>query len=479
MMKDTRAMSARIGSKTMLAVAKLLSILIALTLAVRGIGAAPAQRPERTAHAPSAGDYPSIQAAIDANPGRMVYVPPGDYEIAEKIRLTRDRSGLCGPGWIIQTNPDAPIIEVVRAANVEIRGLTLTRPEGRRETRAEGVQAVGCREPVLENLRVLENHSSRSAIGLHGCDGAQVRNCLVRNYHRIDVDDRTKIPYYGYAFNCIAGFGIEAEHGSRVLIQGNRVIEERLRATRELKEKLRLGQFVKKNPIKGTLMNQKFWDGEYAQNWHQGSAILVDGPQDAEAIQILGNYVENAGQGVDIHADRVTIAENVVNNAHIGMKAMHGSRHVLILGNQFIKNDLWSIGLMPGTASHAARPARAGQPALADNGDGGSIIANNIISAFGYGDSHWVWGSDNAPIKFDRGPLPDTPPLGEVIVQGNVVYDTGRDQSIVDGKPKTEPPRYRYAVLVATGPGGPKGLHFSNNLLHPGTEGVSNVELKP
>jgi len=35
------------------------------------------------------------------------------------------------------------------------------------------------------------------------------------------------------------------------------------------------------------------------------------------------------------------------------------------------------------------------------------------------------------------------------------------------------------AVRVEGGPTAPVGLHFSNNIFHPGTEGVSNVELKP
>lgn len=456
--------------------AKGLAILSGLLFLEIDIAVTLAQTPAQPAEALSAARYPSIQAAVDANPGRVIYVPSGDYEIAETIRLAHDRSGLCGPGRIIQTNPDAPIIDVVRAAAVEIRGLTLTRPEGRMEASASAVDASGCRDIAIDNLRVLDNHSSRAAIALHGCHGGQVRNCLVRNYHRVAVDDRTKNPYYGYAFNCIAGFGIETEHGSGVSIQGNRVIEERLLPTPELQATHRLGQFVKKNPVKGTLLSQTFWDGEYAQNWHQGSGILVNAPQDAECLQLFGNFIANAGQGMDIHADRVIVAQNIVSNAHVGMKAMHGSRHVLILGNQFIKTDLWSIGLMPGTASHGARPARPGRSAQADNGDGGSIIANNIVSEFGYGDSHWIWGSGNAPIKFDKSPLPDAPPLADVIVQGNIVYDTGRDQVLVDGKPKTEPPRYKHAIRVSRDA---KGLHFSNNLLHPGTAGASNVELKP
>ena len=78
----------------------------------------------------------------------------------------------------------------------------------------------------------------------------------------------------------------------------------------------------------------------------------------------------------------------------MGMKAMHGSRNVIITGNQFVKNSLWAIGLMPGAASHEG------------NTDGGSIIAHNLISDFGHGDAHWIWGDERSPFKFDTGQEP-------------------------------------------------------------------------
>jgi hypothetical protein len=136
------------------------------------------------------------------------------------------------------------------------------------------------------------------------------------------------------------------------------------------------------------------------------------------------------------------------------MKAMHGSRNVLIIGNQFSKNSLWAIGMMPGAAANVA------------NTDGGSIIANNIISDFGHGDAHWIWGDERSPLKFDTGQQPDDPPLTDVIVQGNIVDAIG-------------PPRYKYAVIIPGGPSTPRGIHFSNNLFHPGTKGVASIELPP
>ena len=434
------------------------------------------QAAQGTGPEPSVAGYRSIQEALKANPGQKLYVPAGDHQIAEKIRIHSDNSGLFGPGRIVQTNPDLPILEIERATGVEIRDLTLTRSQGKTDTKAEAVLAIGCRDLVLENLRVLDNRTCSGAIALRACTGAQVRHCRILNYMRIAIDDRTANRDLGYAFHSIDGTGIVVKHGSRaVLIEGNRIVEENLLPTPEIKQKYGLGKFVKKNPRKGSLIGQKAWDDEYVNNWHQGSAIVVTSPETTAYVQILGNTIENAAQGIDIHADHVTVAQNVVHDSFMGMKAMHGSRNVLILGNQFSKNDLWSIGLMPGAASHAAAARTAGKSGE-PNVDGGSIIANNIISDFGYGKSHWIWGGsghDCCPIRLDTGQKPDNPPLAEVLVQGNLVYDPGRDAA-----PRAVP-RYKYAVYVAAGPGGPKGLHFSNNLFHPGTAGIANVELKP
>jgi nitrous oxidase accessory protein NosD len=404
--------------------------------------------------------YPTIQGALDANPGRMIYVPSGDYTIGEKIVIRTDNAGLFGPGRIIQTNSDQPIITIEKAAGVRIRDLTLTRAEGKMESKSEGLRAAECVNLVISGVQVIDNHSPAPTILLQRCTGSQVRDCLVQNYMCVSVDDRMKSKLYGYAFNCIDGTGISSGYSKGMLIQGNRVIENRLLPTVEMKEKFSLGKFVKKAADKPPSISQKVWEEEYVGNWHQGSAIVVTAPEVSDFTQLIGNYIENAAQGMDIHADHVTVAQNIVNNAFIGMKAMHGSRNVIITGNQFSKNDLWAIGLMPGAAAH---PAADGKPET-ENVDGGSIIANNIISDFGHGHAHWMWGDDHSPFKFDTGQEPDDPPLADVLVQGNLVQAIG-------------PPRYEYAIITPRGPDAPRCLHFSNNLLHPGTRGVANIEL--
>ena len=398
--------------------------------------------------------YPSIQAALDANPNRMLFVPAGDYPITDKIRIIGERSGLFGPGRIIQQNTEQPIIVIEEAKEAEIRDLTLTRPEGKMETRQEGIVVIRCRDLVLDNVRVIDNRSPAGSISVRESQDCRISRCLVRNYMRLSIDDRTQSKDWGYAFNCTDGTGISISYSPGCLIEGNRVIEANFVPTPTIKAKHKLGDFVKKNDVKGGIMSQQAWDANYTDAWQQGSGIVVNAPTVTDLTRVIGNHVENAAQGIDLHCDHVIVSGNIVTNAFIGMKAMHGSRHVLITGNQFTRNSLWAIGLMPGAGANA------------ENFDGGSIISNNIISDFGHGDAHWIWGAERSPFKFDTGQQPDDPPLTDVIVTGNIVHSTGK-------------PRYKYAVIIAGGPNTPRGMHFSNNLLHPGTQGVANTELRP
>lgn len=402
----------------------------------------------------SVADYPSVQAALDANPNRLLFVPAGDYRIQEKIRIRGERSGLYGPGRIIQENAEQPIIEIENTTAAEIKDLTLTRPEGQMETNNEGILAIKCRDLVIDNVRVIDNHTRSGAITLRESQNCRVSRCLVKNYMRVTIDDRTKSLEWGYAFNCTDGTGISISYSTGSLIEGNRIIEENFMPTPEIKAKHKLGDWVKKNPVKGTFLSQQTWDAGYTDNWQQGSGLIVTAPSVSDLTRILGNHIENAAQGIDLHTDHVIVANNVITNSFMGMKAMHGSRNVLITGNQFHKNCLWAIGLMPGAGANA------------ENADGGSIIANNIISDFGHGAAHWIWGDERSPFKFDNGQQDDDPPLTDVIVQGNIVQSIGQ-------------PRYRFAVIIAGGPDGPRGMHFSNNLFHSGTQGVANVELAP
>jgi len=362
--------------------------------------------------------YSDLQAALDSQPGKVITLPAGDYPISRKLVLRGDGAGLAGPGRIIQENPDEPILEIDGLKDVLLRDITLTRAPGKTVARKSALLAIRCAYLRIDQVRILDNQSPTGALALRECRFARVTGCLVRNYMRVSVDDRTRSLDWGYAFNCTDGTGIQVTASQGTLIEGNTVVEEIFRPTEALKKEHQLGVWTKKNPIKGKLLSQETWDTGYTDNWQQGSGIVVTAPEASDLTRILGNHIENAAQGIDLHADHVIVAHNVISNSFMGMKAMHGSRNVLITGNQFVKNSLWAIGLMPGAAAHPGQPDK---PETA-NADGGSVISANIVSDFGHGDARWIWGDDRSPFKFDTGQQPDDPPLTDVIVQGNLLH---------------------------------------------------------
>lgn len=419
------------------------------------------------------GQKASLQEMVDRQQGQMVFVPAGDYRIERALHITKDGSGLWGPGRIIQTNAEEGIVEVTGAKGVRIEGLTLTRAEGAMETHRPAVLVKRCVEPVLSHLKVLDNWSDGNGVRLEDCTRVVVRDCLILNYSRVSIDDRTGTPFLGYAFNCTEGTGLNVVAVKGALLQNNRIIERRLLPTPELQTKYNLGKIVQKNAVRGENISQESWDSNYVNIWRQGAALHVGSGETSDYVQILGNYIENTQQGLDVHCDHVIVANNIVNNAPHGIKSMHGSRNILIVGNQFMKNDLFAIGLMQGTASHGAGMQGNGRgPApVGPNVDGYSIVAHNIISDFGRGLSHWLWPIGHsigpAPMQFGGKALHGTPILRRVIVDGNVISDPGAQQL------PPEQPRYRYAVRIEPGDAAPEEMLFAGNLFDRGMVGLA------
>src|SRR4028118_800698 len=78
-------------------------------------------------------DYPSLQAAIDANPGRMIYVPNGDHLLTTTVVIKTTGTGLCGPGRLVMTDPSQDIINVRDVNDVTIRDIKLFRERGKHD----------------------------------------------------------------------------------------------------------------------------------------------------------------------------------------------------------------------------------------------------------------------------------------------------------------------------------------------------------
>lgn len=450
----------------------LIPILLALT-AARAAAAQPV----------SAADYDSLQAAIDANPGRMIHLPEGDYRVTQKVRIGEAGGGLYGFGRIVQENPEQIVLEIEHAQDVRIRDITLTRAGGAQDAAAPGLFCWDCTDVTIENVRIVDCRARDAAVSIRECTRVTVRDCEIRNYKRIAVDDRTGPGenLYGYAFRAIDGTGVMAERAVGTVIESNRIVETRLLPTRELKEQHGLGSLCDgRHPTRPGKLGMGPVLRGYVSNWHQGSAIVVTGPKETRHTTVRGNYIENAAQGIDLHCDLAVVAENTVNHGMMGIKATHGSRNLVITGNLLTHIDLWGILLNPGAASHHAQPADGDKPAQPANTDGGTIIANNIITDYGHGHEYWNWGGaaddlgNSFAIALYEGQLDTNPPLHDVLVTGNLVY----------AEDAAGPPRHRYAVYIGPwngrkepGPTFPQRVHFADNLFMPGAAGVSNIPL--
>jgi len=418
-----------------------------------------------------------LQARLDACNSGVISVPEGRVDLAQVLRVPRNDMVIHGYGSLMQTKTDAPVMVLENLSGVRLEGLTLTRPADLELATAPGLLLINCRDITIQNLRVVGQHGRDAAVEMRNCQDCTLRGCEIRDYKCVGVDDRTENDLYGYAFRCIDGTGILLRDSAGIQLQGNRIVEIRLLPTKEMKEKHQLGKLTEgKKPSKpgGRLAGGVFERGG-VNNWHQGSAIVVTAPETTRHIQITDNYIENCAQGIDIHADFVTCANNTVKNGMMGVKATHGARNLIISGNMLTGIDLWGILLNPGAISHPATAEK--EP----NVDGGTVISGNVITDYGRGHEYWNWGgaSDEAggsyAIALYDGQLPENPPLRDVVVQGNVVYDSERD---LPGPPK---PRYRYALFVgswhgdgADSPNMPQDLVITGNRFHPGRLGVSN-----
>lgn len=429
----------------------------------------------------------SLEEKVAASPGQPVYVEPGEHVIDAPLVFTQDGGGLYGPGRIVQADPAQAIVRVEHCSGVRIEGVTLTRAAEAQETTESALRAESAKGLVLAGVRVLENHSQSAAMRFDACEDLSIRDCEVLNYKTIGVDDRTTSPLYGYAFRCIDGAGIVVDSCVRTSIVHNRITEERLLPTPEAKAQYQLGNLCDgKQPLQPGELARGVAERGYVDNWHQGSAIVVTGPEKTRHTLIQGNQIVNAAQAIDLHCDYANVSNNVIDRCMIGIKGTHGCFGVVVSANTITGADLWGMVFNPGAASHAAEPATGDASAKPLNNDAGLLIANNLIADYGRGNDYWNWGGREADapgsygIAFLKGQLDSNPPLSQVVLTGNMVL-AGGPASAAAG---AERPRYRWAVYLEgwdeEGRKHPTAIEppvLRGNLFQPGLQGVSNTPL--
>ena len=430
-----------------------------------------------------ASKYQSVQQALDLNPNTMVFLSPGEYRITKPVRLNTEGSGLYGFGKIIQENPDEHIIIIEKTKNVRIRDIKLTRSKVEFDKRAHAVFINNSNSVTLKDVIIENNRSTIACVYLLKSNYCRVEGCEIINYKTITIDDRMHDDLYGYAFNSMDGHGLMAVECNATQIVRNRIIENELISTKEFMDKYNLGKIVNRREKLGALEKYGI-ENDFVVIWHQGAGMRITGAGETQFTLIDGNYIENVSQGLDLHTDHVIVTNNHITNAYMGMKAMHGSRGVIISNNVFQRPGKYGIMLRPGSGSYFAQEAEGNNAGRETNVERGVIISNNIISDMGFGIEDWRLINDSTDlsypvgIKLGYGPLPQNPPLQDVIIEGNIIYDKGLDKVLVNGIPQVVKPRYKYAVWFDNELEN-KGFHFRGNIFHPGSLGVSNKELIP
>ncbi|MEZ5275114.1 MAG: right-handed parallel beta-helix repeat-containing protein [Opitutaceae bacterium] len=429
-------------------------------------------------------DGSSIQRALDAHPGQPVHLPPGLYLIDAPLVISSADSGLIGQGTVIQTNDDADILQIRDATRVQIEGITLKRSQPKLGKDQRAIRAQRADHLVLRNISVLGNRAAQAAVEIRESDYVTVESCSVVDFKTVAVDNRMTNDLYRYAFNAINGHGIWIVgcRGARII--RNRVIETELLPTREVMEKYELGQVVERADELGELASYGVSADGFVFIWHQGGGILVNDATRTAFTLLDGNYIENAAQGMDLHGDFMIVTNNHVTNCYMGMKAFHGARGVIISNNVFHKPGKYGILLRPGSESWEAGSTGRHGEVRDENVERGIIIAHNLITDQGYDQESWrLWNADPSEtspvgIKIGTGPLESNPRLIDLIIEGNMIYDRGRDLVLENDHAVRPPPRYKWAIWFDDA-WRAENVRMANNIFHPGEEGVSNLPVTP
>ncbi len=120
--------------------------------------------PASAADSPAAPTAPDLQALLDASPGRIIEVPPGEHRLDRALIFRHPDSGLRGSARLIQSNTNAPFIEARGITGIHLSGLTLVRPSGREDSRTAAVVIDHCNDVTLEGLRIRDNRSPAGVV---------------------------------------------------------------------------------------------------------------------------------------------------------------------------------------------------------------------------------------------------------------------------------------------------------------------------
>ena len=360
---------------------------------------------ELTIHA---GNYPSLQEAVDALPesGGLVKIPPGTYEISEPIRISTGDTRIEGAGpatHIVNTNSDGQPAMLIE--NPEFAGKAT--PADRRLWRIE-----------LVNFRITGNDQSGAGIEARYIEEIMV-NSISSSYHGGDglrmhfcyEDPRVSNCLFTYNKQC--GVSIEGCHD--IIVSSNQ-FEENQDGVQCL-DSFNL-------TMSGNNLDDHLGNGVVVENTYgsviasnmieecQGWAIILD--RDAYGITLSANVIAHEFTGgIDLRdAHGCAVSGNTFTIVKkVGVAVRTASAGITITGNNF--SDTWVGNDAKGTRlqKRASTPSQSEENpneaagVLLENCEG-VVISGNLFSGLSTGEV--VQSGDCRKILLNaNGSLPD------------------------------------------------------------------------
>ncbi len=320
-------------------------------------------------------DTATLQAILDA--GNTVSLRPGlTYRLSEKLSITRSNSGITTTGtpavlYLKNTFNNVEPLEIWDASRVDSIAI-----------RAEGSFGALLNNIRLENFKIerqhldgtyvtavwfrgvkngrivgldIEDFALGPIVALDSVDNVSVRGCNLHDSWANSVSSYARFPQLSGIVvddNKFSNNGGQAVGSTRVTMADNTI--SRLRFGSSLYN-LQRGQFQGMsgtNPV-----------------GYQTDGITV-GPGGSDMV-IVGNVIENAGEGVDLMAENVLVRTNKIRDIFDwGVKFVHGAKNGLVEDNDLGAAGTGSI-VVSGTTEASYGPTF------------GHLIRNNRIKQVG------------------------------------------------------------------------------------------------
>lgn len=276
----------------------------------------------------NAGDYISIQAAINALPeeGGMVDIPPGMYRINQPIRLATGEVHLRGSGpatHIINENENGLPALILSSDTADLKGTDPLWRVQLSDFRISGNEKSG--HGILARY-INEILITEVSVSHHGGDGLRMDHCI----------ENPRISNSSFTYN--KAIGVHIIGGHDIVVNGNQ-FEENQDALHCI-DGFNLA-------MSGNNLDDHLGHGVVIENTYgsvlsgnmieecKGTGITLD--RDCYGINIGGNVIAHNGLGVDLkdaHGIAVSANTFTINQEH-GLLIRSGSGRITVSGNNF------------------------------------------------------------------------------------------------------------------------------------------------